>query len=95
MAEDDGDRGKGRLLLRVWNDTEAALVRQILDEHGIPCQVVSDIPHTLFPLTVDGLGEVRIFVPEERHEEAAAILAEHRRQGFEVLEDGAEDEEAG
>jgi 8-oxo-dGTP pyrophosphatase MutT (NUDIX family) len=67
------------LLMTTWSDGEAAMVRQILEQSGIPTQVVSDVPHTVLPITVDGLGEVRILVPAERLEEARALLEEHRR----------------
>jgi len=86
----ESERPRVRLLLTTWNDTEAALVAQLLEQEGIPCQVVSDVPHTLFPLTVDGLGEVRVLVPEVSYDEAVALIAEHRRRGFEVLDDEEE-----
>ncbi len=79
------------LLMRTWSDGEAEIVRLLLEANDIPCQVVSDITHSLYPLSVDGLGEIRIFVPEASLEDASAILAEHLREGFEdVSEDEAE-----
>lgn len=84
---DDPEPGTPRLLLTTWSDAEAALVAQILEQEGIPCQVVSDVSHALFPLTVDGLGEVRVLVPASRHDEAAALIAEHRRRGFEIVDE--------
>ena len=74
------------LLLKIWDDGEASMIRQILLEYGIPSRADTDVSHALFPLSVDGLGEIRIFVPEDRLEEAEAILADHRRQGFEVVD---------
>jgi hypothetical protein len=85
---EDRPVGGNRLLVRTWNDGEASMVRQLLASYGIPCQVVSDVPHTVFPLTIDGLGEIRILVPAARFEEAQSLLAEHRRQGLEVLDGG-------
>lgn len=69
------------LLLKTWDDTEAELVRGILESYGIPCQVISQITHSVVPLTVNGLGEIRLSVPEEAAEEARRILAEHRLTG--------------
>lgn len=83
------------LLMRTWSDGEAELVRQILSVHGIPCQVVSDVTHTVLPLSLDGLGEVRILVPASQREEAEEILAEHRREGLEILDGGIEMEDGG
>lgn len=87
MSDSDPSTG-AKLLVRTWNDGEAAMVRQILASYGIPCQVVSDVPHTVLPLTVDGLGEIRILVPAERLDEARELLAEHRRQGMELVDGG-------
>ena len=83
-----------RLVVRTWSDGEALLVRQLLETYGIPCQVVSDVPHSLLPLSVDGLGEIRILVPATRVDEARSLLAEHLRQGLEIL-GGGKDEPPG
>ena len=63
------------------------MVRRLLAVYEIPCQVVSDIPHTVFPLTVDGLGEIRILVPASHFERAQTLIAEHRRRGFELTDE--------
>jgi hypothetical protein len=76
----------GVLLMRVWNDVEAEMVRQILATHDIPCQVVSDVPHTVLPLTVDGLGEVRIFVSEVHLDKARTLIADHRRRAISIVD---------
>lgn len=78
--------------MRIWSDGEAAVVQQLLDQYGIPCRVVSDVPHSVLPLSVDGLGEIRVLVPADRLSEATELLAEHRRQGLEIVDD---DETAG
>jgi putative signal transducing protein len=83
--------GTSRLLVRTWSDGEALLVRQLLQSYGIPCQVVSDVPHTVLPLSVDGLGEIRILVPEARAEEARRVLADHLRNGLELVDGGRAD----
>ena len=92
MSDTDQSKG-GKLLVRTWNDGEAAMVRQILASYGIPCQVVSDVPHSVLPFTLDGLGEVRILVPAGRLDEARELLAEHRREGLEIVDGGRESNE--
>ncbi len=88
----DGDRA---LLMKTWSDGEADVVRQLLGSYGIPCQVVSDITHAVYRFSMDGLGEVRIFVPASRLEEATAILEEHRRHPLEgVTETGTSEEDS-
>jgi len=70
-----------KVILRTWNDTEAELIRGLLESYGIPCVVISDITHSVYPLTVDGLGEIRLSVPLTAVEEAERILAEHQAPG--------------
>ena len=80
------------LALITWSDGEAALVHNLLGEYGIPSRVVSDFPHTLLPVSVDGLGEIRVYVPTDRYEEAVELLAEHRREGLGIAGPGDADE---
>src|SRR5471032_2965771 len=40
----------------------------------------SDVPHSIFPLSVDGLGEVRIAVHPNDADEAQRIIAAHRTE---------------
>ena len=77
-----------RVILRTWDDTKAELIRGLLESYGIPCSVISDITHAVVPLTVDGLGEIRMSVPEEAVEEALRILREHRVTGPEEAPPG-------
>ena len=70
-----------QVIFRTWSDTEAELVRGLLESYGIPCQVTSQITHSVVPLTVDGLGEIRLLVPDEAVEEAQEILEGHRLGG--------------
>ena len=69
------------VIFQTWNDTEAELVRGILESYGIPCHLSSEIPHSVVPLTVNGLGEIRLAVPSEAAEEARRILEDHRGAG--------------
>lgn len=57
------------------------MVRQLLAGYGISCSVSSEVPHSVLPLTVDGLGAVRVHVPAAALEEARAVLAAHRSTG--------------
>ncbi len=91
-ARDGTGEGEFVLLLRTWDDGEAEIVRSLLETYEIRCQVVSDVVHSLIPLTVDGLGEVRILVAAYDLEAARDVLAEHRRQGMEIVPGGKEDD---
>jgi D-glycero-alpha-D-manno-heptose-7-phosphate kinase len=65
-------------LLSTWSDSEAEMVRQLLDSHGIRCSVSSQVPHSVMPLSVDGLGEIRIHVSPEALDEARRVVAAYR-----------------
>jgi hypothetical protein len=74
------DLGKSWTLLRVVNDeTEAHLILGLLRGHGISCRIQSmRVPQ--YPLTVDGLGEINILVPEEELSEGNRLLAKLTNQ---------------
>lgn len=64
----------------VWNDAEAALLVSYLEAHGIPASTASQVPHSVMPLTVDGIGEVRILVPSTAAERARELVADYLGQ---------------
>ncbi|MFB3903011.1 MAG: putative signal transducing protein [Acidobacteriota bacterium] len=68
------------LLTVVYNDVEANLIKTILDEAGIDCLLVSQVPHSVYPFTINGLGETKIRVLASELENARAILAESRER---------------
>lgn len=63
------------VVFRTWDDVEANLVAGLLHGAGIHCTIVSDVPHAVYPLTVDGLGEVRVVVARGDEEAARACIA--------------------
>jgi ribonuclease III len=66
------------VIFRTHSDIEASIVRGLLETHGIRSMVSSDVPHSIFPLSVDGLGEVRISVHADDAEEASRVIESHR-----------------
>lgn len=62
-------------LLHIVNDEiEAHLLQGLLEGQGIPCRMQSmRVPQ--YPLTIDGLGEIRIYVPEEELLDSKRVLA--------------------
>jgi ribonuclease-3 len=68
------------VIFRTHSDVEASIVRGLLEAHDIPSVVSSDVPHNIFPLTVNGLGEVRISVLEQEADEARRIIEGHRTE---------------
>jgi len=88
------------VIFRTQSDVEASVVRGLLESHGVPTVVASDLPHSIFPLAINGLGEVRISVHPRDADEARRIIESHRtelpngrvvrlRDEFEALERAA------
>jgi len=77
---------------RCQDDIEASQIRDVLAQEGIPCQVVSNVPHTVLPLTTDGLGEVRIVVREDHAARASELIQLFLSDGQPVVEESLPDE---
>jgi len=77
---DERERGQPTqtmtVVLRTHSDIEASIVRGLLEAHGIDAAASSDLTHAMFPLTIDGLGEVRVSVPTEQADAARRIIRE-------------------
>ncbi len=59
---------------RVWGPAEAEVVKSFLNNYGINCVFLGQANPTSYPLTTDGLGEIRIMVAEEDYELAQQLL---------------------
>jgi ribonuclease III len=68
------------VIFRTHSDIEASIVRGLLEAHGVMSIVASAVPHAVFPLSVNGLGEVRISVRADEAEEAKRIIESHRTE---------------
>jgi ribonuclease-3 len=66
------------VIFRTHSDIEASIVSGLLEAHGLRTAVASDVPHAVFPITVDGLGEVRISVRASDADDARRIIEGHR-----------------
>jgi hypothetical protein len=55
-------------------ELEASVIKSHLESEGIPVILQYESAGRVFGLTVDGLGEVRILVPQELAEEAKEII---------------------
>lgn len=62
-------------LIRVPGGINAESIVTALHGRGIPARLHGEIVGEIYGLTLDGLGEVSIFVPEEYLEEARSVLA--------------------
>ena len=70
-------------VFKAAGDQEALIVKGLLESEGIECSLSSDIPHSVVPVNIDGLGTVRIAVSENDAERARKILSENTEQSDE------------
>jgi ribonuclease-3 len=68
------------VIFRTQSDVEAAIVRGLLEAHGIVSMLSSTVAHAVFPLTVNELGEVRLSVRAEDAAEARRVIDSHRTE---------------
>ena len=68
------------VIFRTQSDVEARIVRGLLEANGVPSVVTSDMPHNIFPMTANGLGEVRLSVRVADADEARRIIDGHRTE---------------
>ena len=60
---------------RTWDESLAEMAVELLRAEGISARKVADIARSVYPFTMDGLGEIEIVVPEDDAQEALDILA--------------------
>ncbi len=54
--------------------TEAEIIKSFLESNGIPVELRYESIGKVLGITTDGLGVVKIFVPEEKEEEAKKLI---------------------
>jgi len=59
---------------KAWGSAEAEVVKSFLQSHGIPCLLKGLVVQSVHPFSMDGLGEIKIFVPEKDHGVAEKLL---------------------
>jgi ribonuclease-3 len=69
------------VVFRTYSDIEASIVKGLLDVHGIEAGLSSDVPHSVFPVTVNGLGEVRVSVSSDQAEAATRLIRDYQDPG--------------
>ena len=57
-----------------WSDGEAGIIVSFLAAHGIRALIRTEVPHSVLPVTVDGLGKVQIYVARSDAARARDLL---------------------
>jgi len=68
-------------IAKMQNDSEAMVIKGLLESQGIETVFHSNLVQSVTPITVDGVGQVRILVRPEDAERAKQILAETESEG--------------
>ena len=72
------DEMKWELLVEVQGRLEADLLQSYLEAYGIQTEIFQEsVGHNAFPVMIDGLGRVQIFVSKEQLDEARNLLADY------------------
>ena len=79
------------VVLRTQSDVEANVARGLLETHDIRALVSSDVSHAVFPLAIDGLGEVRVSVRADEAARATRLLGDYRAGAQEVADELLDD----
>ncbi len=72
------DTLKWERIIEVQGRLEAELLESFLEAHGIDVELFQEsVGHSAYPVMVDGLGRVQVFVPKEKIQEARELLKEY------------------
>jgi hypothetical protein len=74
------DKSAPVVVVRAWVDSEASVIKSLLESYNIPCHYSSELPVRLYPSSQEGEGRIKIYVPASLALEARRILDEHRRR---------------
>lgn len=73
------DELKWKLLSEVQGRLEAELLKTYFEAHGIEVELFQEaVGHHIYPVMVNGLGRVQLFVPKEQAEAAQKLFDEYR-----------------
>lgn len=72
------DELKWELLTEVQGRLEANLLKTYFEAYGIDIELFQEaVGHHIYPVTIDGLGRVQLFVSKEQAETARQLLEEY------------------
>jgi Putative prokaryotic signal transducing protein len=75
-VSDPGDRDGDWAVLTVVDPLEAEVLKAALETAGIPAVARQEASGRIIGLTIGSMGEVSLLVPEDRLDEARALIAD-------------------
>jgi len=91
--EEHLDHEKLAELMTTQSEPEANIVKGILQVSGIECVLVTQVPHNLYPFTVDGLAAIRIKVLASQLAAAQELLRDFKEHPELGTDDGPDDDD--
>ena len=73
------DKSEPVVVARASAESEACIIKSLLESYDIPCHYTSEFSTRIYPVTTADDARIRIFVPAAMAEEARQILEQHRR----------------
>ena len=72
------DELRWELLTQVQGRLEAELLKTYFEAYGVEVELFQEsVGHHIYPVTIDGLGRVQLFVSKEQASEAHTLLDEY------------------
>jgi hypothetical protein len=68
------DKSEPVVIARVWKESEASVIKSLLDAYGIPSHYTSELPTRIYPVSEQDVPRIRIFVPAAQAGEARELL---------------------
>jgi tRNA (pseudouridine54-N1)-methyltransferase len=62
---------------KVWGEPQAQMIKGLLEDFGIPANLVTHATPSVYPMVLDGLAEVRIMVRSRDLEQARQVIADY------------------
>lgn len=67
------------LLVEIQGRMEADLIKSYLEAYDVPVELFQEsVGYNIYPVTIDGLGRVQLFVPKEKMKEARRLLEQYQ-----------------
>lgn len=75
MNDNTSDKERLLLLETYTSDVEANIVRARLESEGIPCMLTNETFSSIYPLTMNSIGAIRLMIFEKDLERARLVLS--------------------
>jgi hypothetical protein len=65
---------------KAFGPAEAEVIKTMLESYGIPCIFRGKVLQSVLPFSADGMGEIKVFVPQKDLATAKKLIQETEKQ---------------